>query len=412
MSQGGAPPGWYDDPFGRFEKRWFDGTTWTDQVWQAGAQQVDPPTAAPAEPAAPAFDPNATQTVNLGQQGFVPPAAEPAPAPAAQQPAAGAAPAGGPPPAAAYGGVGAVAGAPKTGTPLPPWLGALAAPVVAIVATVVLATIFDLFPRFILFTTKNGIESTGKRAFVALIFGALLGAAVLGGPKLVAALGAGKLDQDALMPTVLGAAAGAVAGLVTQLIGFAIIDVIFFDPVFENTGEFFGRFMFAFYLGLVWAFFGAVMGAVALAPIAGPDPAAKKRLPLLAAAGLVAGGIGGFLTAPGRFDVPGLGSAVFQVLLVAAAFGFASLLAAQGLAIGDLAAKAQEAAGGLSSGGINLTGSGPAGGAPAAGGTAAPAGGWHPDPTGRHQQRWWDGSAWTDQVADNGAVSTDPAGAA
>lgn len=421
MSQGGATPGWYDDPFGRFEKRWFDGTTWTDQVWQAGAQQVDPPTAAPAtpaEPAAPAFDPNATQTVNLGQQGFIPPAAEPAPAaqPAQPaQPAAPAAPAGGPPPAAAaYGGVGAVAGAPKTGTPLPPWLGALAAPVVGIVATVILATIFDLFPKLILFTTKNGIDSTGKRAFVALVFGALLGAAVLGGPKLVAALGAGKLDQDALMPLVLGAAAGAVAGLVTQLIGFAVIDLIFFDPVFENTGEFFGRFMFALYFGLVWAFFGAVMGAVALAPIAGPDPAAKKRLPLLAAAGLVGGGIGAFLIAPGRFDLPGLGSGVFQVLIVAAAFGFASLLAAQGLAIGDLASKAQEAAGGLSSGGINLTGSGPAGGAPAtgAGGAAAPAGGWHPDPTGRHQQRWWDGSAWTDQVADNGAVSTDPAGAA
>ena len=105
---------------------------------------------------------------------------------------------------------------------------------------------------------------------------------------------------------------------------------------------------------------------------------------------------------------------MFQVVIVAAAFGFASLLAAQGLAIGDLAAKAQEAAGGLSSGGINLTGSGPAGAAPAAGAgaAAAPAGGWHPDPTGRHQQRWWDGSAWTDQVADNGAVSTDPVGAA
>ncbi|HMQ35883.1 MAG TPA: DUF2510 domain-containing protein, partial [Chloroflexaceae bacterium] len=358
MSQGGATPGWYEDPFGRYEKRWFDGTTWTDQVWQAGAQHVDPPTAAPAEPAAPAFDPNATQTVNLGQQPLVPPAATPEPVPA--QPAQPAPVQ----PAAASGGVGAVAGAPKTGTPLPPWLGALAAPVVAIVATVILSTLFDLFPRFILFTTKNGIDSTGKRAFVALVFGALLGAAVLGGPKLVAALGAGKLDQDALMPTVLGAAAGAVAGLVTQLIGFAIIDLVFFDPVFDNLGEFFGRFMFAFYFGLVWAFFGAVMGAVALAPIAGPDPAAKKRLPLLPAAGFLAGGIGAFLVAPGRFDAPGLGSAVFQVLLVAAAFGFASLLAGQGLDVAQLAAKAQDAAGGLTSGGINLPGSGPAAGTP------------------------------------------------
>jgi hypothetical protein len=54
-----------------------------------------------------------------------------------------------------------------------------------------------------------------------------------------------------------------------------------------------------------------------------------------------------------------------------------------------------------------------AGGTPAAQPVAAAAasgGGWHPDPTGRHQHRWYDGSAWTDQVADNGANSTDPIG--
>lgn len=409
MSQGGATPGWYEDPFGRYEKRWFDGTTWTDQVWQAGAQHVDPPTAAPAEPAAPAFDPNATQTVNLGQQPLVPPAATPEPAPAQPtQPAPLQ-------PAAASGGVGAVAGAPKTGTPLPPWLGAFAAPAVAVVATIILATIFDLFPRLILLNGKDGIEGEFKRAIVALVFGALLGAAVLGGPKLVAALGAAKLDQDALMPLVLGAASGALAGLLTQLVGLRIIDVVVFDTLFDSPGDFLFRILFAIYYGLGWALFGLILGAGALLPIAGPDPAAKKRLPLLAAAGFVGGAVGGFLIAPTGFDVPGLGSAVFQVLLVAAAFGFASLLAAQGLDVAQLAAKAQDAAGGLTSGGINLTGSGPAAGTPAAGGApaaAAPAGGWHPDPTGRHQQRWWDGSAWTDQVADNGAVSTDPAGAA
>jgi len=422
VSQGGATPGWYDDPFGRFEKRWFDGTTWTDQVWQAGAQHVDPPTAAPAEPAPPAFDPNATQTVNLGQQPLVPPA--PSAAPAAP-PAASAAPVGGPPPAGTpvggaavggVGGVGAVAGAPKTGTPLPPWLGALAAPVVALVSTIILATIFDLFPRLIFFNVSDGVPGEFKRAIVALVFGALVGAAVLGGPKLVAALGAGKLDQDALMPLVLGGAGGAVAGLVTQLVGLRIIDVVVFDTIFDNPGDFTFRFLFAIYYGLGWALFGLVLGAAALLPLAGPDPAAKKRLPLLAAAGFVGGAVGGFLIAPTGFDVPGLGSAVFQVLLVTAAFGFASLLAAQGLGVTELAGKATEVAGGLSGGGgINLTGSGPAAGttpsstAPAA---AAPAGGWHPDPTGRHQQRWWDGSTWTDQVADDGAVSTDPAGAA
>ena len=34
--------------------------------------------------------------------------------------------------------------------------------------------------------------------------------------------------------------------------------------------------------------------------------------------------------------------------------------------------------------------------------------GWHPDPSGRHQHRFWDGSGWTDQVSDEGVTSTDP----
>ncbi|WP_420637494.1 RDD family protein [Candidatus Poriferisocius sp.] len=33
---------------------------------------------------------------------------------------------------------------------------------------------------------------------------------------------------------------------------------------------------------------------------------------------------------------------------------------------------------------------------------------WEPDPTGRHQYRWFDGQQWTDQVADDGVQSTDP----
>lgn len=32
---------------------------------------------------------------------------------------------------------------------------------------------------------------------------------------------------------------------------------------------------------------------------------------------------------------------------------------------------------------------------------------WHADPTGRHQLRYWDGTAWTDNVSDDGAQSTD-----
>ena len=33
---------------------------------------------------------------------------------------------------------------------------------------------------------------------------------------------------------------------------------------------------------------------------------------------------------------------------------------------------------------------------------------WHPDPTGRHQHRYWNGTGWTDHVSDNGITGTDP----
>ena len=36
---------------------------------------------------------------------------------------------------------------------------------------------------------------------------------------------------------------------------------------------------------------------------------------------------------------------------------------------------------------------------------------WHPDPTGRHQYRYWDGTAWTHHVSDNGVAATDPVNA-
>jgi hypothetical protein len=32
---------------------------------------------------------------------------------------------------------------------------------------------------------------------------------------------------------------------------------------------------------------------------------------------------------------------------------------------------------------------------------------WHPDPSGRHQFRWWDGTQWTTSVSDNGVVGED-----
>jgi hypothetical protein len=41
-----------------------------------------------------------------------------------------------------------------------------------------------------------------------------------------------------------------------------------------------------------------------------------------------------------------------------------------------------------------------------------PAGaGWSPDPSGRHQLRYWDGATWTDHVSDGGVAGTDPIGA-
>ena len=34
--------------------------------------------------------------------------------------------------------------------------------------------------------------------------------------------------------------------------------------------------------------------------------------------------------------------------------------------------------------------------------------GWYPDPSGKHQHRWWDGARWTEQVGDAGAAGVDP----
>jgi hypothetical protein len=34
--------------------------------------------------------------------------------------------------------------------------------------------------------------------------------------------------------------------------------------------------------------------------------------------------------------------------------------------------------------------------------------GWLIDPTGRHEQRYWSGSEWTDHVTDRGVPGTDP----
>jgi hypothetical protein len=40
-----VPAGWYADPAGRFELRYWDGGTWTEHVSRAGQQFTDAPVA-------------------------------------------------------------------------------------------------------------------------------------------------------------------------------------------------------------------------------------------------------------------------------------------------------------------------------------------------------------------------------
>jgi hypothetical protein len=37
---------------------------------------------------------------------------------------------------------------------------------------------------------------------------------------------------------------------------------------------------------------------------------------------------------------------------------------------------------------------------------------WHPDPSGAHEHRYWDGERWTEHVADGGVAAIDPLPAA
>ncbi|GAB2488208.1 phospholipid scramblase-related protein [Jatrophihabitans fulvus] len=43
MTQSQTPPGWYADPSGKHEQRYFDGTQWTEHVHSHGRQSIDPP---------------------------------------------------------------------------------------------------------------------------------------------------------------------------------------------------------------------------------------------------------------------------------------------------------------------------------------------------------------------------------
>ena len=43
MTSSQAPAGWYADPSGKHEQRYFDGTRWTEHVHSHGRQSIDPP---------------------------------------------------------------------------------------------------------------------------------------------------------------------------------------------------------------------------------------------------------------------------------------------------------------------------------------------------------------------------------
>jgi hypothetical protein len=44
-SSSGTPAGWYHDPSGRYELRYWNGSEWTEHVSRAGQQYTDPPVA-------------------------------------------------------------------------------------------------------------------------------------------------------------------------------------------------------------------------------------------------------------------------------------------------------------------------------------------------------------------------------
>lgn len=50
MSTSTPQPGWYPDPYGRFEFRYFNGERWTSDVATNGERHVDTPPAAPGKP--------------------------------------------------------------------------------------------------------------------------------------------------------------------------------------------------------------------------------------------------------------------------------------------------------------------------------------------------------------------------
>ena len=76
-------PGWYPDPFGRAQVRWWSGSDWTDHVATNGQEYTDPPVAG-ATPAAPAAA-AAPAPMAAAPMAAAPMAAAPAAAPAGKK---------------------------------------------------------------------------------------------------------------------------------------------------------------------------------------------------------------------------------------------------------------------------------------------------------------------------------------
>lgn len=126
--------------------------------------------------------------------------------------------------------------------------------------------------------------------------------------------------------------------------------------------------------------------------------------------------VAGFLTsslayaASDAVDAVGYGVTLLLVARIAAAYA-ANVDESRALPTGAAGASATVGvAGGPATAaalGLQPTGAAarPAGGPAAA---EAPPAAWHPDPTGRHELRWWDGAAWTAHVGDGGVASEDP----
>ncbi len=111
-------------------------------------------------------------------------------------------------------------------------------------------------------------------------------------------------------------------------------------------------------------------------------------------------------------DVAGLAVTLVMVMRIATAYGaridetapplLAAMSGMPGVPVGwgvAVTAPALARAGGLPAAATAPTAAAPAVLPPAA---------WHPDPAGRHQLRWWDGTEWTEWVGDGGVMSEDP----